>query len=118
MNALVVEDEISLQILYERILSKSGYNVIVANDGYFAIQIIEEGLIPDLIILDMRLPNFNGAQVLEYLEAYEHINQVHVIIASASSGFEHLASQLPSCEILRKPVLASDLLAIMARVHG
>lgn len=118
MRALIVEDEQALQLLYERILAKVDYEVIIAQDGNFAIQMLENGYIPNLIILDMRMPNCNGLEVLEYLQTYPHINEIHVVIATASSNFEDYVTMLPSCEFLLKPVLPPHLLKIVSRIRA
>ncbi|GAB5494074.1 MAG: hypothetical protein Phog2KO_42890 [Phototrophicaceae bacterium] len=118
MKALVVEDEEGLQLIYKHILSDAGYDVRLAFDGYVAIKAIEEGLAPDLVILDMRMPNCGGLKVLEYLQTYENIDNMHVVIASATRDFETYVSMLPSCEFLLKPVLSPNLLEVVGRVHG
>ncbi len=117
MHALIVEDEKALQLLYERILARVDYDVTVAQDGNFAIQLLEDGYIPNLIILDIRMPNCNGIEVLEYLQTYPHISEVHVVIATASSNFEDHVTMLPSCEFLLKPVLTPHLLEIVERIR-
>ena len=117
MRALIVEDEQALQLLYERILTKVNYEVIMARDGNFAIQLLEDGYIPNLIILDIRMPNCNGLEVLEYLQTYPYIDEIHVVIATASSNFEDYVTMLPSCEFLLKPVLTPHLLEIVERIR-
>ena len=64
VNILIAEDEENLLNLYKIRLDKKGYNVILANNGKQAIDIIYKGGI-DLAILDVMLPIYSGFEVLE-----------------------------------------------------
>lgn len=109
MRALVVEDEPALQDLYGRILQKSGYDTVYASDGDLAIRLLEEHEAPQLIILDMRMPNLNGYAVLQYLQNYPGIEHIHVIIATASSSYEDYVDMLPSVDFMLKPIFPLQL---------
>lgn len=61
---LVVEDELNLQNLYQRILQGEGYVVETASDGKTAYEKIQTKKY-DLILLDIMLPEMDGIQVLE-----------------------------------------------------
>ena len=64
VNILIAEDEENLLNLYKIRLDKRGYNVILANNGKQAIDIIYKGGV-DLAILDVMLPVYSGFEVLE-----------------------------------------------------
>ena len=64
VNILIAEDEENLLNLYKIRLDKKGYNVILANNGKQAIDIIYKGGI-DLAILDVMLPVYSGFEILE-----------------------------------------------------
>ena len=64
VNILIAEDEENLLNLYKIRLDKRGYNVILANNGKEAIDIIYKGGV-DLAILDVMLPIYSGFEVLE-----------------------------------------------------
>lgn len=90
---LIVEDDQTLQKVYKTLLTKEGYQVDVASDG-------AEGLAkanaqePDLIVLDMLMPNMTG---LEFLRAYDVINKhpkVKVIAFSNSDQPERVGDAL------------------------
>lgn len=80
-NILIVEDERSLNEAYQMILKKNDYSVHSAFDGNEAIQITEK-MEPDLILLDLRMPNMGG---LEFLNEYDLPNKhpgVKVVVFS------------------------------------
>ncbi len=70
VNILIAEDEENLLNLYKIRLDKKGYNVILANNGKQAIDLIYKGGI-DLAILDVMLPVYSGFEVLETIRRLE-----------------------------------------------
>ncbi|MDO8715399.1 MAG: response regulator [Dehalococcoidales bacterium] len=64
MRILVVDDEQYVTELVKRTLEDAGYVVTVANDGNSALTMLAERE-PDLVLLDIRMPGFDGYQVLE-----------------------------------------------------
>lgn len=67
LKILVVEDEKVLNSAYQTILEKTGHEVEVAFDGNEALSVIEH-FQPDVILLDLKMPNLDG---LGFLRAYE-----------------------------------------------
>ena len=118
MKAFIIEDELGLQTLYRAILQKVGYDVFTARDGEIALQMFEDGLVPDLIMLDIRMPHTNGLEVIEYLQNHPNIEDMHVVISTATDKFEMYTDMLPSVDFLLKPILAPQVLEIVERVHG
>lgn len=118
MKAFIIEDELGLQALYKTILQKAGYETFIARDGEIAMQMFEDGLVPDLIMLDIRMPNRSGLDVIKYLQAHPQINEMHVIISTATDKFEMYTDMLPSVDFLLKPIMAPQITAIVERVHG
>ncbi|MCR5309408.1 MAG: response regulator transcription factor [Bacilli bacterium] len=82
VNILIAEDEENLLNLYKIRLDKKGYNVILANNGKQAIDIIYKGGV-DLAILDVMLPVYSGFEVLETIRRLEL--DIPVIMATSMS---------------------------------
>ncbi|MBI3671798.1 response regulator [Candidatus Azambacteria bacterium] len=78
---LVVEDEATLNQIYQNKLESSGYEVVSAYDGEDAI--IKAGeTMPDLVLLDLMLPKKSGYDVLTEMKKDEKIKDIPVMILS------------------------------------
>lgn len=62
-KVLIIEDEKSLNVIYQTILGKHGYIMLAAYDGQEALELIATTKV-DLILLDMRLPRMSGIEFL------------------------------------------------------
>jgi CheY-like chemotaxis protein len=82
-RVLVVEDEDDLRELIARWLETKHYQVSEAADGRDAVELLEAGLEPDVILLDLTMPRMDGRQFLEWLRASPKHSHLKVIVASA-----------------------------------
>lgn len=103
-TVLIVEDTLSLAMMYQSYLLPTGVNTLVANDGATAIDIIQKAQ-PDLIILDVMLPDMNGLDILASFEL-ENSPQVIVLTGHATKEMAIKAIKLGACDFLEKPVEA------------
>jgi len=88
---LLIEDDSSLQKLYQGKLTDEGFKVIVAADGKIGLKLAKSNGF-DLIILDIMLPGgLNGFDVLENLKQDGVLNQVPVIVLTNLEGEEKAA---------------------------
>ena len=79
-----VEDgEVEL-IAYRKPLEKAGYCVVTARDGLEAMRLLHN-VVPDLILLDLMLPRFDGVEVLKFVRSHPRLKALPVIIFSTNS---------------------------------
>lgn len=67
MKILVVDDEKNILMLYKAELEDEGYSVVTANSGKEALEIFEKEN-PDLVTLDILMPDIDGIQVLRQMK--------------------------------------------------
>lgn len=80
MRILVVDDEKNILKLYQAELEDEGYEVVTANSGKEALEVFDREN-PDLVTLDILMPDMDGIQVLRYLK--EKKPSVPVIMLTA-----------------------------------
>lgn len=83
----VIEDDPAISSMYEMKLSSSGYSVTTANNGISGLEVIQKNK-PDLILLDLRMPEMNGDEMLKRLRETDWGADIRVIILTNSSKAE------------------------------
>jgi response regulator RpfG family c-di-GMP phosphodiesterase len=101
---LLVDDEIAILKLLEFILKKD-YELIIRDNGFDALTWLDSGNIPDLIISDMEMPYFNGADFVRSLKISGYFREVPVIVLSGSDSLENIKTRIPYPinELISKP---------------
>jgi two-component system response regulator AtoC len=112
-SILVVEDEKTALHSLSSLLADEGYNVIQADRGEQGLQLAmrEE---PDLILLDIRLPDLDGLSLLERLRADHSDAAVIIMTADTTSSNAIRATQLGAFDYVSKPI-NDDLLLVQIR---
>jgi twitching motility two-component system response regulator PilG len=83
---LVVDDSATVRKLISSKLEKAGHNVVCAVDGVEAMSTLES-VSPDLVLLDINMPNMDGYQVCKLIRAKESLSEVPVVMISGNDGF-------------------------------
>lgn len=90
---LVVDDEISILKLLNFVLSKD-YELIIKNSGVEAIDWLEQGNDPDLIISDLQMPYFDGSSFVRNLKISGYYRDTPVILLSGAENLEEKVKQM------------------------
>ena len=108
---LLVDDDESIQLLYQEEFKEAGYSVVSVYDGSEAIDAFKE-TVPDLVILDIQMPGLNGIEVLRQIKLVD--SSVPVILNSAYQEFKQDLGAWASDEYVVK---SSDIGELMAAVE-
>jgi type II secretory ATPase GspE/PulE/Tfp pilus assembly ATPase PilB-like protein/CheY-like chemotaxis protein len=110
-RVLVADDDPQMRRLIRIVLQREGFDVVEANDGLDALDLIEQGRI-DLVILDVDMPRLNGLGVLEEIRAQMRTASLPVIVLTAlQDETEEKALDLGAQDYLTKPVQTRSLVA-------
>ncbi len=101
-KVLVIDDELDLCRLFERILGKEGYSVILAYNGFEGIKRIEDSK-PDVIILDLKMPKMNGMEALRNIRKVHKDVPIIILTGYGSAGTVREAVDLNVYEYISKP---------------
>ena len=87
MKILLVDDnELFIESLVV-ILQYHGYEFKIASNGVDAIKIVEE-FKPDMVILDLMMPQMNGLEVCSYIKSNPVLKNIHIMVLSAKHAIE------------------------------
>lgn len=104
-KVLYVEDNFENYKLVEFILSKKGFKVYNAIDGIDAIDKTKQ-LLPDIIIMDINLPNLMGYEAVTMIKSDESLKHIPIVALTAaySDEYKDLALSAGCCEYFTKPI--------------
>ena len=111
-----VEDDKDIAKIINKTLSKQGYDVVSFYDGTSFIRSFDENK-PDMVLLDMMLPDLSGAHLLQYIRKDSANDHIPVVIISANSLVTDKVDGLDmgADDYIAKPF---DLLELMSRVNA
>src|ERR1700690_4224815 len=107
---LVVDDDKAVTALLDGLLSGQGYKVLLANDGLDGMVQVKKN-IPDLIILDIMMPEANGYDVcsnLKFDDMFKHIPII--VLTSREQELDPRIGQLMGIDYMHKPIDSKILL--------
>jgi CheY-like chemotaxis protein len=87
---MIAEDDAFIGDIYEMKLKNAGYDVILANNGRDAIEKLESGVKPDILLLDIVMPYMDGFDVLEAMKNREEWNGIPVVLLTNLSQKEDI----------------------------
>jgi two-component system response regulator AtoC len=111
---LLVDDEDTIRLFLEKTIRDEGYEALTAATGGEALETAFDKL-PDLILLDLKLPDMNGIEVLRRIK--EEIPEVCVIMLTAFGDIETAVSAMKkgAFDFVSKPVNLEQLLMTVAK---
>ncbi|GAB4173445.1 MAG: hypothetical protein Fur006_02790 [Coleofasciculaceae cyanobacterium] len=115
IRVLVVDDDpVNLQVLVNN-LSLQNYSITQAGNGLKALALMESGLRPDLILLDVMMPRMTGYEVCRRIRESFPANELPIVLLTAKDQISDLLEGFDSGanDYLTKPVSKQELLARM-----
>jgi len=109
---LVVDDEQGIREVLQDVLADEGHRVITVEDGFRALEILEEGTV-DLVILDVWLPNMGGIDVLKRIHDGWPEIEVVVISGHANINMAVQAVKIGAFDFLEKPLSLEKTITVV-----
>jgi two-component system alkaline phosphatase synthesis response regulator PhoP len=109
---LVIDDDASISKLVSDILSEEGFSVITASCGEEGIKKVHRSK-PDLIILDLRLPDMNGFQICQTLKKDKNVSDIPIIMLTVKSTKSSTVAglEMGADDYIVKPFNQEELIA-------
>ncbi|MBN1211683.1 MAG: response regulator [candidate division Zixibacteria bacterium] len=116
ITILVVDDELMMRNLLEKILVRDGYNVITAENGQDALEVLKTEK-TDIVISDMKMPEMNGFDLLKIVK--KEYPQIGMIMMTAYGDTYTVkdALLLGADEYITKPFKSFEVSMIVERAY-
>jgi len=112
---LIIEDNIYLQNVLKSVIEESGYNPLVAVDKESGLKKFNSNN-PDLILLDKKLPDGDGFDLLKKFKELRSYLPVIILTAQSGSGVKKEALDLGANAFISKPFNNSELLTVIEKL--
>lgn len=116
-SVMVVDDDADIRMSVQIVLETYGYRAITAGDGAEALDKLEAGERPSLIILDLMMPGMDGQQFREAQLRSPALAGIPVVVLSGDFRVHERAAEM-GVEGLRKPIQLPSLLAKIEQFCG
>ncbi|MBZ4417889.1 response regulator [Myxococcus sp. RHSTA-1-4] len=115
-KVLLVDDSLTVLLLHQVMLAERGYDSVTARDGLEALALAETER-PDLVFLDVVMPNLDGFETCRALRGREPTRRTPIILCSTHSGARSVQEGFDSgCDdYLAKPFDGEELTALLRR---
>lgn len=111
MRIMVIDDSKTIRRTAETLLSREGFDVITAQDGYEALGMVVRHR-PDLVFVDIMMPRLDGYQTCALIKRHPDFRRIPVVLLSSKDGlFDRAKGRLVGSErYLTKPFTREELL--------
>jgi DNA-binding response OmpR family regulator len=116
---LIVDDDFALLKMIETVLSQVG-DVTRATDGLEALEILQRGFRPDLIVTDLMMPRVDGMKLSEQVKKNPQLSKTPIIILTAKGTPRDVVEgiNVGARHYITKPFKTEDLLAKVRKTLG
>lgn len=112
---LIVDDDLTNRTMFSMMLEHEGYRVITASDAPSALELLEAGAQPRLILLDLMMPGMSGWDFRRIQLQNPRLAHIPVVVLSAMNDLVGRADGLDVAEVIQKPVTIATLLETVGR---
>jgi DNA-binding NtrC family response regulator len=116
VTILVVDDELMMRSLLEKILSREGYNILTAGDGLDALEVLAREKV-DLIISDMKMPRMCGFELLKTIKKDYPDTGLIIMTAYGDTYTVKDALLLGADEYITKPFKSYEISLVVERAY-
>jgi len=112
-SVLILEDHEDLLRVLTEAITLSGHEVAQARTGVEGLRLLETGLMPDIILCDIMMPDMNGMAFLQHVRAHPTCAQVRFIMMSGNGSDRASVLAAGADDYLTKPFSMPDLLSLL-----
>ena len=117
-QVLVVEDEPLTSSMIQRMLTGAGYEPVPAASGKEVVECLRNSRLPDLILMDVMLPDIDGFKILERIRSHKVIGDIPVVMVSGQADIADISRGFTAGAdgYVTKPTTRKALLGVIEQV--
>ena len=117
-HILIVDDAMDIQSLLEQFFSEEGYTVSKSSNGYEALRFLQSTpQLPDLILLDLMMPQMDGFQFRQLQEQDPKLASIPIVVMTADSNVHSSTIKIGAKGFLKKPFADLNTIATTVARH-
>ncbi len=118
-TVMVVDDSLTVRRVTQRLLTREGYQVILAKDGIDALEQLQS-VTPDVMLVDIEMPRMDGFDLTRNVRSDNRTSHIPIIMITSRTADKHrnYAKELGVNEYFGKPYREDDLLEAIVRFIG
>jgi two-component system response regulator MprA len=113
---LVVDDDADLRESVAECLEAEGHTVLTAENGQRALELSSSGILPDLILLDLMMPDMDGWAFRARQLEDPKLRAIPVLVFTAHAAPHEITEELGAVGLLKKPLRLETLIAAVGEV--
>lgn len=119
VKVMVIDDSNTIRKTTQALLTKAGYEVLTAADGFEAMSLITDHR-PDIIFVDIMMPRLDGYQTCSLIKSNRHFKQTPVVMLSSKDGlFDRARGRVAGSEQhINKPFTQDELIQAITKYVG
>ena len=115
-KGLIIEDDADVRHLLSKLLKSEGFEVLQAENGKVALDLLQKTQKPDFILLDLKMPQMDAVGFRKIQELDPKIASIPVIIVSADDNLDIKSLKLGLTYTVKKPIDINNLLSTISKV--
>jgi chemosensory pili system protein ChpA (sensor histidine kinase/response regulator) len=113
---MVVDDSLTVRRVTQRLLSREGYQVVLAKDGVDALEQLQD-YVPDAMLVDIEMPRMDGFDLTRNVRSDERYRHIPIVMITSRTAEKHRrhAIELGVDAYVGKPYQEDELLDLLAQ---
>ena len=120
MKKILLVDDSDVHLVIAENILKDKYEIITSKSGKDALGILTKGLVPDLILLDILMPEMDGWETFNKIKGISLLKDVPIAFLTSLDGVREklYASRIGANDLITKPYDGQDLLSRIEKLVG
>jgi len=120
MKKILLVDDNEVHLMIAESILKNNYVITTAKSGKEALSVLSKGFIPNLILLDILMPEMDGWETFNIIKGISLLQDVPIAFITSLNGENDkvYASRIGAADLISKPYIGKDLIARIEKIFS